>query len=93
MTETTTYACPVCQIGVCHPATATYLQLIDGQLLSAPEMPIWKCDVCHHQEFDGEAVEALENLLGISDSTEASRASLKLTAFDPTETTARRIKP
>lgn len=90
MNESTGFACPVCQIGVCHPATATYLLMIDDQLFSAADMPIWKCDVCHHQEFDEEAVETLENMLGLSDS---NRPSLKLAPFEPTNTTARRIKP
>jgi len=64
-------------------------------LVSVPDMPVWCCDICQHQEFDHETINNLEALLGIRDTTlEPQRSPFKITAIDtPETTTVRRIKP
>jgi hypothetical protein len=33
-------------------------------LLSVPNMPLWKCDLCEYQEYDYDALTQLEALVG-----------------------------
>ena len=49
-------ACPRCQIGYLHAEKATYTYVHNGMLLSVPNMPAWKCDICQYQEFDYDAL-------------------------------------
>ncbi len=91
MSDSFPYACPYCQIGYCQPGKATYTQILHGQLVAVNDMPVWTCDICGYQEFEREAVLALEALLGVS---ETSAESVRTKVPDPVETrTARRIKP
>lgn len=62
--------CPRCQIGYLQADQATYTSVYHGMLLSVPNMPVWKCDLCEYQEFDYDAltrVEALVGRLGLPD--------------------------
>jgi YgiT-type zinc finger domain-containing protein len=90
-------ACPRCQIGNLQPHTATYSAIHNGMLLSVPNTPVWKCDICQYTEFDYDTLtrlEALTGRFGMPDDR-APQAS-KLPAVD-TETTENklpsRIKP
>ncbi|MBL8119407.1 MAG: hypothetical protein JNJ78_17870 [Anaerolineae bacterium] len=95
MSHSSAYPCPNCQIGLCQPGITTYVCLFNGMLVSVPDMPVWCCDICQHQEFDHETINNLEALLGIRDTTlEPQRSPFKITAIDtPETTTVRRIKP
>lgn len=57
-------ACPRCQIGNMHATTGTYSAVYLGALLSVPNVPAWKCDVCEYLEFDYEALMQIEALVG-----------------------------
>jgi len=57
-------ACPRCQIGYLHPDKATYTSVQNGMLLSVPNMPIWKCDLCAYEEFDYDTLTKIEALVG-----------------------------
>ena len=94
MSDSTVYPCPVCQIGYCHPGHKTYLRMFNGMLVSVPDMPVWTCDICLHEEFDRESVERLEALLGASEtSSETQRANVKMQNTETNDTTtARRAK-
>lgn len=52
MPNSTSFTCPRCQIGICHPMTGIYLRVLEGRLIRVPDMPLHHCDVCHYQEFD-----------------------------------------
>jgi hypothetical protein len=98
MIEESAYPCPSCQIGFCHPAKGTYLRLVGDMLVSAPETPLWKCDICEYEEFDREAVMRLEALLGQYESVpDTGRFNPKLQSLDALDasdsTTPRRAKP
>jgi YgiT-type zinc finger domain-containing protein len=57
-------ACPRCQIGNLQAETGTYSGIHNGMLLSVPNMPVWKCDLCEYQEFDYDALTNIEALAG-----------------------------
>ncbi len=90
-------ACPRCQIGNLQATTGTYTSIQNGMLLSVPNMPVWKCDVCQYQEFDYDAitrVEALVGHLGLPDDPE--RRASTLPTFDsdvPENNHSHRVKP
>jgi hypothetical protein len=94
MNDETVYPCPSCQIGFCQPGKGTYLRMVDGLLVSAPETPLWKCDICEYEEFDREAVMHLEALLGQYESVpDAQRLNPKVQPLDaPDSATPRRAK-
>lgn len=56
--------CPRCQVGRLRITYATYAQLYDGKILSAPDMPMYRCDVCGFVEFEQEAVQYIKMLTG-----------------------------
>jgi len=95
MNNPTAYPCPSCQIGYCQPGKGTYLRMVGDQLVSVPDTPLWKCDICEYEEFDREAVMHLEALLGQYESTpESQRINPKLQSLDVTDSaTPRRAKP
>ena len=57
-------SCPRCQIGYLHAEKATYSYVHNGMLLSVPNMPAWKCDICQYQEYDYDALTQIEALVG-----------------------------
>ncbi len=57
-------ACPRCQIGNLHPSMATYSCIHNGMLLTVPNTPVWKCDICQYTEFDYDTLTQLEALTG-----------------------------
>jgi hypothetical protein len=61
------FPCPNCEIGQCHPSKHTFLGVYNGMFVSAPQIPFWTCDICQYQEFDREAIEKLETLIGFVD--------------------------
>ena len=95
MPDTSAFPCPNCQIGICKPTRTTYLKIYNGMLVSVPNTPVWRCDICQYQEFEHQTVARLETMLGISDSTpEMLRNTPKITSIEPADpTSARRMKP
>jgi hypothetical protein len=76
-------ACPRCQIGNLQTETATYTSIHNGALLSMPNIPVWKCDICQYTEFDYDTltqIEALTGRLGMPD--DPVRPASKLPAVD-----------
>ncbi len=95
MSDFDAFPCPACQIGYCQPGKGTYLRLVNGTLVSAPDMPLWICDVCDYQEFDRDAVLRVEALLGQPDhSSGTGRTSPKIQSPEAPDAPApRRAKP
>jgi YgiT-type zinc finger domain-containing protein len=95
MADLTAYPCPTCQIGYYQSDKTTYLCLHRGMLVSVPDMPVWMCDICGHEEFDRDAVAQLEALLGPPDGVpETQRNNSKIQSIDLSETPPlRRMKP
>jgi YgiT-type zinc finger domain-containing protein len=90
-------ACPRCQIGNLQPVSATYTCLHNHALLSVPNMPAWKCDICQYLEFDYDAlgrVDALTGRFGPPD--DPVRPASKLPSVDSETAEAKlphRLKP
>ncbi len=57
--KTRGYACPRCTVGRCLPRLTTFTEIYQDQLLCAPNMRAYICDVCHFAEFEQETLEAL----------------------------------
>lgn len=95
MSDLSEFSCPNCQIGICQPKKTTYLTIYDGMLVSVPNTPVWQCDICQYQEFEHQAINRLETLLGLQDSPpELPRNTPKIAPVEPSESaTLRRIKP
>ncbi len=90
-------ACPRCQIGYLNAETATYTSLHNGMLLSVPNMPAWKCDICEYHEFDFDAltqIEALAGHLGLPDDPVRPASKLPSVDAEAAESNlSHRIKP
>lgn len=95
MTKLSDFPCPNCQIGICRATHTTYVTIFEGMFISAPNTPVWQCDICQYQEFERQAINRLETLLGLRDSpVELPRSTPKVASIDVSEsTTARRVKP
>jgi len=55
--------CPECFIGHLHLQASTYVVAFGDALLSVPNTPALKCDICHAVQFDPSVVSALEALI------------------------------
>ena len=90
-------ACPRCQIGNLHTETATYTCVHNGMLLSVPDMPLWKCDICQYTEFDYATmtqIEALAGHLGIPEDPVRPASKVPTVDTETTETKLpNRLKP
>ncbi|HML24499.1 MAG TPA: YgiT-type zinc finger protein [Aggregatilinea sp.] len=58
--------CPSCGVGQLKPAQTVYVQVVDGTLVSAPNVPAWICDVCGLTLFDSATVQNIEFMIGES---------------------------
>jgi YgiT-type zinc finger domain-containing protein len=56
--------CPECQVGSLRPRSVPYYAHLDSLLITVPDFPAWVCDVCHHCEYDGAALDDLRAILG-----------------------------
>jgi YgiT-type zinc finger domain-containing protein len=81
------YDCPRCQIGHCHAGRTTYTRVINGRVVSIPDIAVYTCDVCGYQEFDRDALLRLQTLLGANhqNSQEDNRPTTKSTSIDTLE--------
>lgn len=95
MTEQT--ACPRCQIGTLQPRTATYTSIHRGMVLSVPNTPMWKCDICQYTEYDYDTLarlEALTGRFGMPDDHAPHAAKLPAVDTEPGENSLpNRVKP
>lgn len=62
--EDFSFDCPRCQIGRCHPTASTYTRLMNGQVISVPNISVYVCDVCGYQEYERDDLLRLQALLG-----------------------------
>ncbi len=93
MSASESFPCPYCEIGQCQLSERTYLGIYNGLFVSAPDTPFWECDICQHQEFDGEAIKKLEILLD-ADDTSRQRGTNIISPNDTKEPCqVRRVKP
>ena len=60
--DETTFDCPRCLIGHCHPRRINYLRLLGGRLLSIPGMTAHVCDICGYQLIDPGVQERIDRL-------------------------------
>ncbi|KUK92138.1 MAG: hypothetical protein XE06_1350 [Anaerolineaceae bacterium 46_22] len=52
--------CPHCYVGRIQQSSITYTAIISGKLLSVPDFPVWRCDVCHAYVYDPIAIGQLQ---------------------------------
>jgi hypothetical protein len=96
MSESLSFNCPNCQVGICHPVPGLFLSVHEGYLVSVPDIPAWQCDVCQFQEFDRDRLVQLDTLLGeaVPGSDDIQRTNVKVSSFESAEpATVRRAKP
>ena len=74
--------CSTCRIGVMRPTKVTYFSFARGRMITIPDFPAWKCDICRKCEFDIDALDQLALLLNPSVRTEKSPSRGK-NAGDP----------
>ena len=53
------YACPRCTVGRCTPGTTTFAEMVQGHLMTVPNVRTYVCDVCHFSEYEQDTLEAL----------------------------------
>lgn len=56
--------CPHCQIGSLNPTVETYSLVFGSSILSVPDIPAWRCDICAYLEYDEDALIRLDLLIG-----------------------------
>jgi YgiT-type zinc finger domain-containing protein len=47
-------------VGRIQRTSITYTAIIDGKLLTVPNFPVWRCDVCNAYVYDPIAVNQLQ---------------------------------
>ena len=52
--------CPHCYVGRIQQSVITYTTIIDGELLSVPDFPVWNSKVCHAYVYDPVAMGQLQ---------------------------------
>ena len=55
--------CSQCHIGQMHQTRATYFTWLTEDMVTVPDFPAWKCDICGHLEYDFEALSNLALLM------------------------------
>jgi YgiT-type zinc finger domain-containing protein len=58
------YVCPHCQMGTLQPRFVVFAHWFEGQFITVPNFPGWICDICGESEYDANALERLEMVLG-----------------------------
>lgn len=56
--------CPQCGTGAMRPVTVTFAHWFEGQFITIPNFPAQVCDVCGERQYDANALEQLETILG-----------------------------
>ncbi|MFW5708608.1 MAG: hypothetical protein ACOCX5_00165 [Chloroflexota bacterium] len=68
--------CPRCQYGRMQPRPTTLVTFMDKRVVSMPDMSAYVCDTCHYLEFEAEALNQFEALMGWSDEETAGELRL-----------------
>ena len=66
-----TFPCNECQAGLMRRVFVTYFTWLGEELITVPDFPAWRCDVCGRREYDMHALNQLSLLL--NPNTAASR--------------------
>ena len=74
--------CSACRIGMMRPTKVTYFSFARGRMITIPDFPAWKCDICRKCEFDMDALDQLALLLNPPVRAEKSASRGKITG-DP----------
>lgn len=57
--------CPRCYVGRIRMTKNTLSGLISGRIVSIPDFPVWRCDICHYSINDPLALEQLRRVLRV----------------------------
>jgi|SRR5579859_3930719 len=55
--------CPECHIGRLSPTRTTYVHQYGETMISIPNIPAWRCDVCHACQYDDQPIGWLETII------------------------------
>lgn len=77
--------CPRCFIGRLSPTMTNYVLMVDGYMVSIPDLQVQTCDVCDYTEYDAEHDWVHELLALDSDLTEDMRNGVKRALRKPHE--------
>jgi YgiT-type zinc finger domain-containing protein len=58
-----TFPCNECQAGQMRRVFVTYFTWLGEELITVPDFPAWRCDVCGRREYDMHALNQLSLLL------------------------------
>jgi len=58
-----TIPCNECQAGQMRRVFVTYFTWLGEELITVPDFPAWRCDVCGRREYDMHALSQLSLLL------------------------------
>jgi YgiT-type zinc finger domain-containing protein len=58
-----TIPCTECQAGQMRQVFVTYFTWLEDELITVPDFPAWRCDVCGRREYDVHALNQLSLLL------------------------------
>ena len=58
-----TLPCTECQAGQMRRVFVTYFTWLGDELITVPDFPAWRCDVCGRREYDLHALNQLSLLL------------------------------
>ncbi len=64
MSQMNAHECPRCQIGHLQAGKTAFTRVINGAVVSVPEVKVYSCDVCGYQDFDRVTMARLQTLLG-----------------------------
>lgn len=64
MSENERFPCPICHSGQMHLKLITFTQVYNQTLVSVPNTPAWECDFCHIIEYDSQAINRIDVLVG-----------------------------
>ncbi len=56
--------CPACLVGRMRLTTTTFVQVLDGTLIHAPNTTAWQCDTCGETYFADATLRRIEALIG-----------------------------
>lgn len=59
--------CPECHVGRMQKGRVSYLNWINGRLITVPDFPAWICDICGSYEYEHGALIELQAMLRLSD--------------------------
>jgi YgiT-type zinc finger domain-containing protein len=58
-----TIPCGTCQAGLLHRTYITYYTWLGDELITVPDFPAWRCDICGRRDYDEDALSHLALLL------------------------------